>query len=114
MSSKVHVVRGDTVYVLSGKDSGKKGKVLKVFTDDSRVVVEGVNMVKKHKKPSQTKPGGIINQEAPIHSSNVMLICDKCKTPTKIGKLVYESGEKARVCKKCNDVIGVIKKPRDK
>ncbi|MCL2164002.1 MAG: 50S ribosomal protein L24 [Oscillospiraceae bacterium] len=112
MGSKVHVSRGDNVYVLSGKDRGKKGKVLKVFIDDCRVVVEGVNMVKKHKKPSQMKPGGIINQEAPIHSSNVMLICDKCRTPTKVGKLVYESGERVRVCKKCKDVISVVKKPK--
>ena len=113
MGSKVHVTRGDTVYVLSGKDSGKKGKVLKVFPDDNRVVVEGVNMVKKHKKPQRTKPGGIINQEAPVHSSNVMLICDKCKVPTKIGKMIYDNGEKARVCKKCNEVIDIIKKPKN-
>ena len=110
MNSKVHVMQGDTVYVLSGKDSGKKGKVLKVFPKDSRVLVEGVNMVKKHKKPRQTDPGGIINQEAPVHSSNVMLICDKCKIPTKVGKMVLENGEKARVCKKCNEEISIVKK----
>ena len=111
MSNKVHVTQGDTVYVLSGKDGGKRGKVLKVFPKESRVLVEGVNVVKKHKKPRQMNPGGIINQEAPIHSSNVMLICEKCKAPTKVGKLILENGEKARVCKKCNEVIDIIKKP---
>ena len=113
MNGKVHVNKGDTVYVLAGKDGGKKGKVLKVFPKESRVLVEGVNMVKKHKKPRQTNPGGIINQEAPIHSSNVMLICDRCKTPTKVGKLILENGEKSRVCKKCGEAIGVIKKAKD-
>jgi large subunit ribosomal protein L24 len=71
-------------------------------------------MVKKHKKPRQTNPGGIINQEAPIHSSNVMLFCDKCRKPVKIGKLVNkENGEKSRVCKKCGEVIDVIIKAKD-
>ena len=113
MSNKVHVYRGDEVYVLSGKDAGKKGKVLKVFPETSRVIIEDVNVVKKHKKPRQTSPGGIINQEAAIHSSNVMLICNKCKAPTKVGKLIMENGEKARLCKKCDEVIDIIKKAKE-
>ena len=113
MGNKVHVNQGDTVYVLTGKDAGKRGKVLKVFPDKSRVIVEKVNIVKKHRKAKQTVPGGIIDQEAAIHSSNVMLICDKCKTPTKVGKLIMENGEKARLCKKCEEVMDIIKKAKE-
>ena len=109
MSTKIHVKKGDTVFVLSGKDSGKKGKILKTIPEDNRVLIEGVNMVKKHKKPQQVQPGGIINQEAPIHASNVMLICEKCKTPTKVGKMFLDSGEKVRVCKKCGEIIDTVK-----
>ena len=112
MSTKLHVKQGDTVYVLSGKDSKKRGKILKVFPADNRVLIEGVNMVKKHKKPQQTQPGGIINQEAPIHASNVLLVCDKCKKPTRVGKRVLESGEKVRFCKKCGEIIGTVKKAK--
>jgi len=107
-NQKVHVKKGDTVYILSGKDEGRRGRILKVFPDDNRVLVESVNMVVKHKKPRQTNPGGIIRQEAPVHASNVMLICEKCRTPTKVGKRVLENGEKVRVCKKCNEIIDTI------
>ena len=109
MSTKVHVKKGDTVFVLSGKDNGKKGKVLKTYPDDNRVLVEGVNMVKKHKKAQQENQGGILNQEAPIHASNVMLICDRCKKMTRVGKKILDSGEKVRVCKKCKEVIDSVK-----
>ena len=113
--TKVHVKKGDTVYVLSGKDNGKKGKVLKVFPEKSRVLVEGVNMVKKHKKPRRAgEQGGILTQEAPVHSSNLMLICDKCKAPTKVGRKVLDDGQKVRFCKKCSEIIDVIKSPSSK
>jgi len=103
---KVHVRKGDTVLVLSGKSEGKKGKVISVLPKKERVVVEGLNKVKRHTKPSQTIPqGGIVEKEAPIHSSNVMLICNKCSKPTRIGKRVLDDGKKVRVCKKCGEVL---------
>ena len=107
-NQKVHVKKGDNVYVLSGKNRGRKGRILKVFPDDNRVLVESVNMAVKHKKPQRTNPGGIIKQEAPIHASNVMLICEKCKAPTKVGRRVLDNGEKVRVCKKCNEIMDTV------
>ena len=107
-SQKIHVKTGDTVYVLSGKNSGRKGKILKVYPNDNRVLVEQVNIVVKHKKPRQTNPGGLVKQEAAIHASNVMLVCEKCKAPTKVGKMVLDNGEKVRVCKKCNEIIDTV------
>ena len=109
MNNKVHVKKGDTVYILSGKDQGKKGKVLSVDPGKSSVLVEGVNMITKHSKPKgRYQQGGIIHQESSINSSKVMLVCDKCGKPTKVGKKILASGEKARVCKKCNEVIDSV------
>jgi len=113
LANKVHVKKGDTVYILSGKDRGKKGKVLSVIPSKGTVLVEGVNMSTKHKKPrNMYQQGGIIHQESPIDSSNVMLVCDKCKKPTKIAKKIFENGQKARVCKKCGEVIDIIKEAK--
>lgn len=110
MKNKVHVKKGDQVLVLSGKDRGKKGKILSVLPSVMRVLVEGVNMSTKHKKPkNRTQQGGIIHQEAPISSSNVMLICSKCEKPTKVSKQILNNGDKVRVCKKCDETIDVIK-----
>jgi len=108
MSSKLHVRSGDNVYVLTGKNRGRQGKVIKAFPDKNQVLVEGVNMVTKHKKPRGATPGGIIKQEAPIHASNVLLVCEKCKAPTKVGRRILENGEKVRVCKKCNEIIDTV------
>jgi large subunit ribosomal protein L24 len=109
LGNKVHVKKGDTVYVLSGKDKGKKGKVLNVAPGDSMVLVEGVNMSTKHKKPKgRYQAGGIIHQESAINSAKVMLICDKCGKPTKVGKSILDNGQKARTCKKCNEIIDFI------
>ncbi len=107
--NKVHVKKGDLVFVLSGKDRGKKGKVLSVIPSKSMVLVEGVNMSVKHVKPrNQYQQGGIINQESPIKSDKVMLVCDKCGKPTKVGKLILENGQKARKCKKCGEIIDIV------
>jgi large subunit ribosomal protein L24 len=116
MANKVHVKQGDTVFVLVGKDKHRRGKVLSVVPGKDRVIVEGVNKVKKHKKAQQMNPGGIMTQEAAIHASNVMLICEKCKAPTRVARRVLESGEKVRACKKCGEVIDtiVVKKEKDK
>lgn len=110
MENKVHVKKGDTVLVLNGKDRGKKGKVLSVIPDDKMVLVEGVNMSTKHKKPrSRYQQGGIIHQESPINSAKVMLVCERCGKPTKIKKEVLDNGAKSRICKHCNETIDVIK-----
>lgn len=106
MAAKVHVKKGDTVLVITGKDAGKKGKVLTVIPKKQRVVVEGVNIVKRHTKPSQKMPqGGIIEKEAPIASSNVMLYCNKCNNPTRIAHKFLDNGKKVRYCKKCGEVL---------
>ncbi len=111
---KVHVKKDDNVYVLSGKDAGKSGKVLKVFPVTGRVIVEGVNMSVKHEKPrGRYQQGGIIHQESPVSSSNVMVVCSKCKRPSKLGHKLMANGEKVRVCKACGaeiDTVAVAKK----
>ncbi len=94
------IKKDDKVIVIAGKDKGKIGTVLKVDKEKRRVIVEKVNIVKKH-VPQQ----GIIEKEAPIHISNVMLICPKCSQPTRVGKKFLEDGRKVRVCKKCGEPI---------
>src|SRR5690554_2543958 len=102
----MHVKNGDTVVVISGKDRGKTGKVMKVMPKDNRVIVEGVNMVTKHKKPAgPTKPGGIIKFEGPLNSSKVMVYCPKDKSGVRVGYQVKSDGSKVRVCKKCGEVL---------
>lgn len=111
--SQVHVKEGDRVFVLRGKDKGKNGKILAVFPDKNRVIVEGVNVVTKHKKPNQQlQTGGIIHQEAAINASNVMLLCPKCKRPSKTGKRFEDNGDKVRYCKACDATIDTVKKAK--
>ena len=102
--ANLFVKSGDTVKVLSGEDKGKTGKVQKAFPETGKVIVEGVAMVKKHQKPrGQGMPGGIVDKEAAISASKVMIVCPKCKKPTRIAHKFTE-GEKARkvrICKKC-------------
>ena len=96
--------KDDKVIVLIGKERGKIGTVLKVDPEKKRVIVEKINMVKKHAKPSaQTAQGGIIEKEAPLTISNVMIVCNKCTEPTKIGQRLLEDGSKIRFCKKCGE-----------
>lgn len=102
---KLHVKKGDTVLVLSGKDKGKQGKIVEALPKKAKVVVEGVNKVKRHTKPSQANPqGGIITKEAPLASSKVMLVCSVCKQATRIKKTEV-AGAFVRTCKKCGEVI---------
>jgi len=102
----MHVKKGDTVVVTTGKDKGKKGKVLTAFPKNNRVIVEGVNMLTKHKKPSaKVQQGGIIHQEGPVDASNVMLYCSKDKQGVRVGYKTLENGDKVRVCKKCGEVL---------
>ena len=106
MNKKVNVKKGDTVVVLSGKDKGKKGKVLTVVPKTGMVIVEGVNMSTKHTKPrKQGQTGGIIHQESPVHACKVMHVCKKCGKPTRLGHSIMENGEKLRMCKHCLEVF---------
>lgn len=105
-TNKLHVKKGDTVLVLSGKDKGKKGKVIEALPKKSKVVVEGINTVKRHTKPSQSMPqGGIIVKEAAMHSAKVQLVCPSCDKATRIKKTALASGAMARTCKKCGEII---------
>jgi large subunit ribosomal protein L24 len=104
----MHVVKNDTVKVLAGKYRNKTGKVLKVFTKSNRVIVEGVNIIKRHTKPSQkNQQGGIIEKEASVHASNLIVICPKCSRATRIGNKMIEDGSKVRVCKHadCGEIL---------
>jgi len=99
------IKKNDQVVVLAGKDKGKRGRVIGVVKDKDRVIVERVNLVKKHMKPNkQYAQGGIIDREAALSRSNVMLVCPKCDTPTRVAVQAFETG-KARVCKKCKEVV---------
>lgn len=100
----VHVKKGDTVEILWGKHHGKRGKVLQVLTKDGKVIVEGVNIVKRHSKPTQKLPqGGIVEKEAAVFSSRVMLVCPKCGKVTRVGHGYLGDGTKVRVCKQCGE-----------
>ncbi len=102
---KLHVKKGDTVLVLSGKDKGKQGKIMEALPQKGKVLVEGINQVKRHTKPGGANvQGGIITKDAPLPSSKVMLVCPACKKPTRIKKAVVD-GTKVRVCKKCGEQI---------
>ena len=99
-----NIKKNDKVIVLVGKEVGKIGTVLKVDSEKGRVVVEKVNMIKRHSKPSaKTGQGGIVEKEGPLDISNVMIVCDKCTEPTRIGMRVLEDGSKVRICKKCGE-----------
>lgn len=99
--------KNDTVIVTTGKDSGKKGRVLQVVKDGSRLVVEGVNIIKRHTRPNPQKniQGGIVEREASLHASNVQLLCPECGKQTRVGKKILGDGRKVRICRKCDGVV---------
>ncbi len=100
------IKKDDQVVVISGKEKGKQGRVLSVLPRKQRLIIEQVNIIKRHMKPSRKySQGGIIEKEGPLHISNVMLICPRCQKPTRIGNRILEDGRKMRVCKKCKEVI---------
>lgn len=107
----MHVHKNDSVVVIAGNARTKRGKVLKVFPDKGRVIVEGVNIMKRHTRPTQKNiQGGIVQREAPISISNVMIVCPKCSTPTRVGyKLVSDAAtgrtHRMRVCRKCEEMF---------
>jgi large subunit ribosomal protein L24 len=105
-SNKVHVRKGDLVFVLSGRERGKTGRVLRVFPKVGRVIVEGVNKVKRHTRArGRAQQGGILEKEAPLHSSNVALLCSNCNRPTRVGKRILDDGTKVSFCRRCGEVI---------
>ncbi len=101
---KIH--KGDTVKIMVGKDAGKKGKVRQVFPEKKGVIVEGLNFIKRHSRTQgKTRQGGIIELEAPVDISNVMIICSKCNEPSRVGYKVLGDGNKVRICKSCQEAI---------
>jgi large subunit ribosomal protein L24 len=105
MSAKFKIKKGDKVVVITGRDKGKSGEVLRVLREDNRVVVQGVNMVKRHTKQQPGNPGGIVEKEAAIHVSNVAHIDPKSDKPTRVGYKVLEDGRKVRVARRSGEVI---------
>ena len=99
--------RNDTVLVTAGKDRGKRGRVLKINPDTNRVLVEGVNLVSRHTRPNPGKniKGGIMKREAPLHASNLQLVCPECGARTRIGHKLLGDGRKVRTCRKCEGVV---------
>ena len=107
MPKRFRLRKGDDVVVISGRDKGKTGSILRVIRSEDRVIVDGINMVKRHTRPSQAQPGGIVNKEAPIHISNVALADPKDGSATRVGYKFLEDGRKDRVAKQSGEVIDV-------
>lgn len=105
MEKHYHVKKNDTVMVTVGKDKGKTGKVLRINQKTDRVIVEKVNVIKRHVRPSQKSKGGIMERESPIAISNVMVYCEKCSKPVRVGNKVLEDGKTVRYCKRCSEVL---------
>ncbi len=105
MAEKFKIKKGDKVVVRTGKDKGKTGEVLRVLRQDDRVLVQGVNMVKRHQRPSQVAPGGILEKEAPLHISNVGLVDPKTDLPTRVGYRIDDDGRKLRFAKRSGEPI---------
>jgi large subunit ribosomal protein L24 len=99
--------KGDMVKVIAGKDKGKTGKILKTIPDKDRIVIEKINLIKKHKRPDQKSKGGVVEKEGSIHVSKVGLLCNKCNAAVRVRNKLLEDGKKVRICGKCSDVINV-------
>ncbi len=99
--------KNDNVVVITGKDRGKRGRVLKVVPEKNRLIVEGVNIIKRHTKPNPQRniKGGLVEREAALHASNVQLVCPECGKATRLGKKILGDGRKVRVCRKCEGVV---------
>lgn len=102
----MQIRKNDSVMVIAGKERGKTGKVLRVLTDKDAVIIERLNMVKRHTKPrGPQQSGGIVEKEAAIHASNIMIMCDKCNAPARVGRKVLADGKKIRICRNCNEAL---------
>ena len=109
--NKTQIRKNDIVKVITGREKGKVGRVLKIDREKGRLFVEKLNMVKRHTKPGKMTPqGGIVEKEAPIAYSNVLIMCDKCNKPTRIAMAAEDGGKRNRVCKRCGDVLEAKKK----
>jgi large subunit ribosomal protein L24 len=109
MNNKISFKKGDSVLVISGDDKGKKGKIVSIFPKKMQAIVESVNFLKKHTKPTQKVPqGGVIKQEGALHISNIKLICNKCNKPTTVKREKIKEGKRVRVCKKCKEIIDKV------
>ena len=102
----MQIRRNDSVIVISGKERGKTGKVLRVHREENSVIIERVNLVKRHTKPrGPQQPGGIVEKEAAIDASNVMILCDKCNAPVRVGRKILSDGKKIRICRRCKEAL---------
>ena len=101
------IKKNDSVIVITGRDRGKRGRVLRVIPDKRRVIVEGVNFIKRHTRPNPQKniKGGIVEREAPLSASNVQLVCPECSNPTRVGRKLLDDGRRVRYCRKCKGVV---------
>jgi large subunit ribosomal protein L24 len=103
---KVHIKKNDLVMVISGKEQGKSGRILKVLPEKEKVIIEKINFIKKHTRPhGQQRRGGIVEKEAPLHVSKVALLCEKCNKPVRTGHRVLEGSKKVRFCRKCGEIF---------
>ena len=106
-AAKFRIRKNGLVMVIKGKDRGKTGKVMRVLPDEERVVVERLNIVKRHSKPrGAASPGGIVEKEAPLRISNVMFFCERCNAPVRLGIKVAQDGERSRMCRRCGEAVG--------
>jgi large subunit ribosomal protein L24 len=104
--SRLHVKKNDLVMVIKGREKGKSGRVLKVLPEKEKVIIEKINFIKRHSRPhGQQRRGGILEREAPLHVSKLMLLCEKCNKPVRIGHRVIEGEKKVRICRKCEEIF---------
>jgi large subunit ribosomal protein L24 len=106
IASKMHVKKNDLVMVVNGKEKGKSGRILRVLPEKEKVIIEKINFIKRHARPhGKQRQGGILEKEAALHISNVMLLCEKCNKPVRIGHRMVEGSKKARYCRKCGEIF---------
>lgn len=102
----MEIRKNDSVMVITGKERGKTGKVLRVLPDEDAVIIERINIVKRHTKPrGPQQPGGIVEKEASVDASNIMIMCDKCNAPVRIGRKILADGKKIRICRRCQEAL---------
>jgi large subunit ribosomal protein L24 len=104
--ARVQIRKNDSVMVIAGRERGKTGKVLRVLPERNAVIIERINLIKRHTRPrGPQQPGGIVEKEAPLRASNIMIMCDKCNAPVRIGRKVLADGEKIRICRRCGEAL---------
>ena len=102
----MQIRKNDSVMVIAGRERGKTGKVLRVIPDKDAAIIERVNLIKRHTRPKgPQQPGGIVEKEASIHTSNLMIMCDKCNAPVRVGRKILADGKKMRICRRCGEAL---------